>query len=208
MLQGNIDKNTSPYLIGKLDKTQILPGNAEDVIQAETAPNPNLRWEKTQNINAGIDVSVLNRAIALTVDYYYRRSTDLIGMRMLPLETGFSSTTINWASMENQCVELSIATRNIYTHDFLWTTNINIGYNDNKVLQETVAENATYGSNGCTLAEIVVPADTLAIRLDLLPDVQNEPDEVILAPIEFVVDKVDRENNKIFLTCNKTQIVL
>ncbi len=145
-LQGNIDKNTSPYLIGKLDKTQILPGNAEDVIQAETAPNPNLRWEKTQNINAGIDFSVLNRAIALTVDYYYRRSTDLIGMRMLPLETGFSSTTINWASMENEGVEVSLATRNIYTHDFLWTTNINVGYNSNKVLQETVAENATYPS--------------------------------------------------------------
>lgn len=145
-LQGNIDKNTSPYLIGKFDKTQILPGNAENIIQAETAPNPNLRWEKTQNINAGIDVSVLNRAIALTVDYYYRRSTDLIGMRMLPLETGFSSTTINWASMENEGVEVSLATRNIYTHDFLWTTNINVGYNNNKVLQETVAENSTYPS--------------------------------------------------------------
>ena len=145
-IQGNIDKNTSPYLIGKLDKTQILPGNVEDVIQAETAPNPNLRWEKTKNVNAGIDFAVLNRAISLTVDYYYRRSTDLIGMRMLPLETGFSSTTINWASMENQGVEVSLATRNIYTKDFLWTTSINVGYNSNKVLQETVAENATYPS--------------------------------------------------------------
>ena len=145
-IQGNIDKNTSPYLIGKLDKTQILPGNVEDVIQAETAPNPNLRWEKTQNVNAGIDFAVLNRAISITADYYYRRSTDLIGMRMLPLETGFSSTTINWASMENEGVEVSLATRNIYTHDFLWTTNINVGYNSNKVLQETVAENATYPS--------------------------------------------------------------
>ena len=145
-IQGNIDKNTSPYLIGKLNKTQILPGNVEDVIQAETAPNPNLRWEKTQNVNAGIDFSVLNRAISITADYYYRRSTDLIGMRMLPLETGFSSTTINWASMENEGVEVSLATRNIYTRDFLWTTNINVGYNNNKVLQETVAENATYPS--------------------------------------------------------------
>ena len=145
-IQGNIDKNTSPYLIGKFDKTQILGGKTEDVIIAETAPNPNLRWEKTQNVNAGIDMAVLNRAISLTVDYYYRRSTDLIGMRMLPLETGFSSTTINWASMENQGVEVSLATRNIYTRDFLWTTNINIGYNNNKVLQESVAENATYPS--------------------------------------------------------------
>lgn len=145
-IQGNIDKNTSPYLIGKYDKTQILPGNIENVIQAESAPNPNLRWEKTKNVNAGIDFSVLNRAISLTVDYYYRKSTDLIGMRMLPLETGFSSTTINWASMENQGVEVSLATRNIYTRNFLWTTTLNVGYNSNKVLQETVAENSTYPS--------------------------------------------------------------
>lgn len=145
-LQGNIDKNTSPYLIGRYDKTQILPGNVENVIQAENAPNPNLRWEKTKNVNAGIDFAVFNRAISLTADYYYRKSTDLIGMRMLPLETGFSSTTINWASMENQGVEVSLATRNIYTHDFLWTTTLNVGYNSNKVLQESVAENATYPS--------------------------------------------------------------
>lgn len=145
-LQGNIDKNTSPYLIGKIDRTQILPGNIEDVIESETAPNPNLRWENTSNINAGIDLAVLNRAITLTVDYYYRKSSDLIGLRMLPLETGFSSTTINWASMENQGVEFMLSTRNIYTPDFLWTTSINIGYNNNKVLQESVAENSTYPS--------------------------------------------------------------
>lgn len=145
-LQGNIDKNTSPFLVGKFDKVQILPGSVEDVIETETAPNPDLRWEKTKNVNAGIDLSVLNRAISITADYYYRRSTDLIGMRMLPLETGFSSTTINWASMENQGVEVSLATRNIYTHDFLWTTNINVGYNVNRVLEESVAENSTYPS--------------------------------------------------------------
>ena len=62
-------------------------------------------------------------------------------------------------------------------------------------LSPHVAENATYGSSGCTLAEIVVPANTPAIRLDLMQDVQNEPDEVILAPMDFVVAKIDRENN-------------
>ena len=66
-----------------------------------------------------------------------------------------------------------------------------------------VAENATYGSSGCTLVEIIAPAGTSAIRLDLMPDVQNEPDEVILAPIEFLVTKVDRESNKIYMTCCK-----
>ena len=70
-------------------------------------------------------------------------------------------------------------------------------------LKPHVAADAMYGSSGCFLAEIVVPANTPAIRLDLMPDVQNEPDEVILAPMDFVVTKVDQENKKIFFTCNK-----
>ncbi len=142
-IQGNIDKSTSPYLIGKYDYKTILPDNSEMVIQANSAPNPDLRWEKTQNVNAGFDFAVLDRAICLTFDYYYRKSTDLIGLRMLPLESGFTSTTINWASMENKGFEIGLSTRNIYTPNFTWTTNINIGINDNKVLRESVAENST-----------------------------------------------------------------
>lgn len=64
-----------------------------------------------------------------------------------------------------------------------------------------IAENATYGSSGSTLAEIIAPAATPAIRLDLMPDIQNEPDEVILAPIEFLVTKIDRDSGKIYMTC-------
>lgn len=63
-----------------------------------------------------------------------------------------------------------------------------------------VAENATYGSSGCTLFEITVPAGTPAIRLDLVPDVQNEPDEVILPPMEFLITKIDRERNVVHMT--------
>ena len=68
-------------------------------------------------------------------------------------------------------------------------------------LSPHIAENATYGSSGCTLVEIIAPAGTPAIRLDLLPDVQNKPDEVILAPIEFLVDKIDRESGKTYMIC-------
>ena len=71
-------------------------------------------------------------------------------------------------------------------------------------LSPHIAENATYGSSGCTLVEIMAPAGTPAIRLDLLPDVQNEPDEVILAPIEFLVAKIDRESGKIYMICKSS----
>ena len=143
-LQGNIDKNTSPYLIGTFNRTTVLPGNVETVITAETAPNPNLRWEKTSNVNLGLDLSLLDNAINVSADYYYRKSTDLIGTRMLPLETGFSSTIINWASMQNEGLEVALTTRNIRTKHFTWHTNLNLGFNSNRVLRETVAENSTY----------------------------------------------------------------
>ena len=68
-------------------------------------------------------------------------------------------------------------------------------------LNPHIAENAMYGSSSCTLFEIAVPAGTDAIRLDLYKDVQNEPDEVILPPMEFVVTKVDKDRNVVYLSC-------
>ena len=132
-LQGNIDKNTSPFLLGTYRSESILPGVSEDVIIINSAPNKKLRWEKTQSVNAGFDFSVLNQAINLSVDYYYRKGTDLIALRMLPLETGFTSMNVNWASMENKGVEISLSTRNITTKNFSWYTNFNFAYNGNKV---------------------------------------------------------------------------
>lgn len=147
-LQGNIDKNTSPYLLGKYQSNSnpILPGNTEDMIVVNSAPNDKLRWEKTHSVNVGMDFAVLNQAINLSVDYYYRKGVDLIGMQMLPLETGFTSTNINWASMTNKGIEIALSTRNIHTKSFMWTTTFNFAYNQNKVLKEAIREDATYPS--------------------------------------------------------------
>lgn len=142
-IQGNIDKNTSPFLLGKYIVDNILPGGSEHMIDINSAPNKKLRWEKTQSVNVGLDFSVLNQAINLSVDYYYRKGTDLIGKQMLPLETGFVSTNINWASMVNKGVEVSLSTRNVATKKFSWYTNLNFAYNNNKVLREAIPEAQT-----------------------------------------------------------------
>lgn len=142
-LQGNIDKNTSPFVVGYYQTSEILPGTPENKIVISSPPNKKLRWEKTQTFNAGLDVSLFKQSIDFSIDYYYRLGTDLIGMQMLPLETGFSSTMINWASMKNEGVEFSLTTRNIHTPTFMWHTNLNIGYNNNKVLKESIPGNQT-----------------------------------------------------------------
>lgn len=154
-LQGNIDKNTSPYLIGSYGNVSILPGSNETNITIDGAPNAKLRWEKTATYNIGLDFSVLKQAINLSIDYYYRKGTDLIGQRMLPLENGFSSMTINWASMENKGVEVNLQTRNITTRDFSWYTTLNFAYNQNKVLKVmTPASQTTPGLEGYPVGAI------------------------------------------------------
>ena len=140
-LQGNIDKNTSPYLVGTYGTATLLPNAQVQTITITSAPNDKLRWEKTASYNLGLDFSVLNQAINLGVDYYYRRGTDLIGYRELPLENGFASQTVNWAEMNNSGIEVNLQTRNISTKDFSWYTNFNFAYNDNKVVREMQSAN-------------------------------------------------------------------
>lgn len=154
-LQGNIDKNTSPFLVGSYGNVTILPGQYEENINIGSAPNSKLRWEKTASYNAGLDFSVLNQAINLSVDYYYRKGTDLIGSKMLPLENGFTSMTVNWASMENQGIEVNLQTRNVATKNFSWYTSFNFAYNQNKVLKVmTNKEQATPSLEGYPVGAI------------------------------------------------------
>lgn len=156
-LQGNIDKNTSPYLLGDYSSESIFDGMYEDFITVSGAPNDKLRWEKTHSVNVGMDFSVFNQGINLSVDYYYRKGVDLIASQMLPLETGFEMSTINWASMRNQGVEVSLTTRNIHTKSFMWTTNLNFAYNENTVLREAIREDATYpGREGYPVGALFV----------------------------------------------------
>lgn len=142
-VQGNIDKNTSSYVLGDYRNVTILPGNTEKIIQVSTPPNSKLRWEKTRTLSAGLDLSVLGNAVNVSIDAYTRKGSDLIATRMLALESGFSSMMVNWASMRNRGVEMNISTRNISTRDFTWTTSLNIAYNSNKVLREEIPENQT-----------------------------------------------------------------
>lgn len=142
-IQGNIDKNTSSYVMGDYNNVTILPGLTEEIISVSTPPNSRLRWEKTKTFSTGIDFGVLNNAINLSVDFYNRNGSDLIAARMLPLETGYVQMLVNWASMRNTGVEVTIASRNIHTPDFMWTTNFNFAWNANKVLREEIPSNQT-----------------------------------------------------------------
>ncbi|MDM1397389.1 SusC/RagA family TonB-linked outer membrane protein [Myroides odoratimimus] len=145
-LQGNIDRTTSPYLLGEYNISTILPGYPEGNIQAINAPNGTLRWEKTTNTNVGFDLGLFNNRISVAFDAYNRKGTDLIGLKALPLETGFEWTNMNWAQVTNRGYEISLTTRNIVTPDFSWTTTFNFAHNKSKVDKIQIYDNETLPS--------------------------------------------------------------
>ncbi|WP_442588764.1 SusC/RagA family TonB-linked outer membrane protein [Pedobacter sp. AW31-3R] len=140
-IQGNIDKNTSPFVTGAYNTTSILPGGNETTIVVTSPPNNKLRWEKTTTFNAGLDLGLFKNAVQVTFDYYNRNSKDLIGIQELSLENGFEFTNSNFARIRNKGLELTISTRNISNKNFLWSTDFNIAHNRSKVLKEKVRDN-------------------------------------------------------------------
>lgn len=140
-IQGNIDKNTTPKIVGRYSSADILPGGTQETINVENPPNNKLRWEKTTTFNAGVDLGLFNNAFQITFDYYNRNSKDLIGLQSLPLENGFEFTNSNFAQVKNKGLELTISTRNISTKGFQWWTDFNIAHNKSKVTREMASAN-------------------------------------------------------------------
>lgn len=97
--------------------------------------NEDLEWEKTQQADVGVEIGFLKNRISLEVDLYYRKTTDMLLSAPVPATTGFNSITRNIGSMENKGIEIGINTININNKNINWTTNFNISFNKNKVLQ-------------------------------------------------------------------------
>jgi TonB-dependent starch-binding outer membrane protein SusC len=97
--------------------------------------NSDYRWEQSKTTNLGLDVSFLNNRINLSVDAYYKKTTDMILNVPIPGTNGFTVLAANAGSMENKGLEFDLSTVNVNTKDFKWKTSLNISTNKNKVLE-------------------------------------------------------------------------
>jgi TonB-linked SusC/RagA family outer membrane protein len=109
-------------------------GSVQTGILPATLSNPNLKWEKSAEVDLGLDLGLFNDRISVTGDYYNRHSSDLLLTVNLPTTTGFGSTLENIGEVQNKGFEVGITTKNL-THVIHWTTTFNISHNINKVLQ-------------------------------------------------------------------------
>ncbi len=95
--------------------------------------NPGLKWEKTQQVDVGLDFGLFNNRISGEVDYYIKKTNDLLLNQPIPGTSGFTSITRNVGSLTNRGFEFVLNTRNVMTENFTWNTNFNLSTLDNEV---------------------------------------------------------------------------
>lgn len=97
--------------------------------------NEKLKWETTEQYDFGLDLGFLDGRINLTMDYYIKTTKDLLLSADVPASSGYSSATLNVGKLRNNGLELTLETINIKTKDFTWTSNFNIAFNSNKIIE-------------------------------------------------------------------------
>jgi TonB-linked SusC/RagA family outer membrane protein len=102
-------------------------------INPDRIANPDLRWEKSTQLNIGLDISVLENRLNFTADVYKKNTKDLLYVKSLPLSSGYSSITGNYAELENKGLELAVNAR-VLDAAVQWNVSANATFNRNKVL--------------------------------------------------------------------------
>lgn len=124
--------------IGLLSTLGYVENNTKRLgLVPSSLSNDNLTWEKSKQINIGLDLTLLKERIALTADIYRDRKTDLLLAVNLPAASGFGSSTQNIGDIENKGIEVGLQTTNVKSRKFNWTSSATFSSNKNKVMKLT-----------------------------------------------------------------------
>ncbi len=97
--------------------------------------NSDLRWESTGQLDIGLDLSLFRSRVSLTIDYYKKTTKDLLLNARIPNTSGYKTAMSNVGKVQNEGMEFSISTVNIKKRNFSWTSDFNISFNRNKLLE-------------------------------------------------------------------------
>lgn len=113
-------------------------------------PNPDLKWEKTNSYNVGLDVNLLKNRIEFIADFYKKDIDNLLMQASLPsyISGVIASPWVNAGSMTNKGLEFTLNTVNINNNDFQWNTSITFSKNKNKVTDLYTESSALVGQIG------------------------------------------------------------
>ncbi|MFD2825324.1 SusC/RagA family TonB-linked outer membrane protein [Leeuwenhoekiella polynyae] len=116
----------------------------ETGLRISTPGNRKLSWERTATTNLGIDYNI-NGRITGSLDYYQRKTSDLLGTIPTNVFTGYSSVNGNLGDLENDGFEIGLNTINIALKDFTWSSQLNMAFNENKITNLRLINETTTG---------------------------------------------------------------
>ncbi|MFU1856443.1 SusC/RagA family TonB-linked outer membrane protein [Sphingobacterium sp. NGMCC 1.201703] len=149
---GQYQSLSTLYSLNYLFGNNVITGFA-----SQRVPNKNLGWETTFQYDAGFDLSLLKNRLQFTVDYYYKKTKDLLLNVEIPWTSGYATSLQNFGSVSNKGLEFGLKSKNLQGN-FSWNTDLNISFNRNKVL--TIGEGATSYIAGNYIIKVGEPLGT------------------------------------------------
>ncbi|UIR54896.1 SusC/RagA family TonB-linked outer membrane protein [Sphingobacterium sp. SRCM116780] len=152
--QGNVAENYGPDLIARIPTgggaSVISPQTGEPILNIKSLPYANLRWEKTQTVNLGLDFGFFNNRVVASLDYYNKASKDLIVLKDIPYENGARQMPMNGGTLTNTGYEAQVSFFPIRKKDWNWGISVNSSKNiskvTNKLLPNPTWANAVSGN--------------------------------------------------------------
>jgi TonB-linked SusC/RagA family outer membrane protein len=145
-LTGNnqINNYASLGVVGSAD--YVLGGSAAAGRVLNTMGNTALSWEKTQEVNLGLDAVLYDYLLELSVDVYQRNTTQLLIDRELPMTAGFGGVTENTGELRNRGLEVTLNATNVNREDFRWNTDVTFALNRNEIVSLPGGEDVRYSA--------------------------------------------------------------
>lgn len=130
---------------------------------SSTLGNPDLGWEKAHSTDLAMDIALFNNRIQMSLDWYTKKTTDLLYQVPVQGASGFTKKWDNLGDIKNKGFEIELNTRNI-TGKFSWSTSFNFSYNKNKVLSLGTDNTPIYSgfatNNNSNVLEVGRPINT------------------------------------------------
>lgn len=140
------NNNINPYTTQRLANVNSyydFNGVLANGVNLGSLTNSSLTWEKTREINLGVDFGLLRDRISGSVDVYDKLSDGLLQTRILPYESGAGNMIDNLGKVRNRGVEVALNTVNVKTSNLQWNTSFTFAANQNKI--EELFGNSTKG---------------------------------------------------------------
>lgn len=134
------------YRWGATDVAAFLPTRPAESNPAKM-PNKNLGWEKTMQLNYGLDFGLFSNRISGSVDYYVANTSDVLMQRSIPSVLGYTTTWDNIGKTKNSGIEVQLTTVNISTKNVKWTTNFTFSANKEEVVETALGKNDDITNN-------------------------------------------------------------